>query len=456
MNEQDDPTTPPPSPVPQGPPPPPAPPPIPNPPAPPPLAKQEDPPETPAAGAPSLNPAIDPQRPQTDAEAPPAEAEDRGPDELESPPEEIAREFAEAIENQTPPLIAALERRVRQLEDLVARQNADINELRGPFGPSRVFIASPGSTGTTRTFLETVPSGTNLVVMPDGRQVFDSSVRALTPIAAGTNRAYMQYLVGTNAAYVELPSFDVHFGKIQTVGPCNAYAVVKESDEVGNLIGSALITVSPTKGGCDANANGFCYTVGDVIAFVFDPFNPGVGYQLGAYRRFSAQYKCAATNDAHIDDLQTTYYYPSDFHLTTHNACGSNTNGAVLYWRGLIFQYYSSSNCGGTSGASADTISTGGVKILKFDSATDTGGTEGIDYTRFPVSVTCADTTENAPTIGGGPCDDESSPKKATIKIRGQLGVFIKTIDSISCNTNTGQITLNYTTGRAVIYSPGP
>src|SRR4051794_36146133 len=81
----------------------------------------------------------------------------------------------------------------------------------------------------------------------------------------------------------------LRFGKIQSVAGCNAFAIVKWCNEAGDTIfGDELVTVNPTKGGCESSDNGFCYHVGDVIAYIPDPEDPTEGFQVGASRTISA------------------------------------------------------------------------------------------------------------------------------------------------------------------------
>ncbi len=263
----------------------------------------------------------------------------------------------------------------------------------------------------------------------------------------------------------------VRYGKIQSVGPCNAYAAVIESDRLGNFLDpedDQLITVFPTVGGCDETESGFCYSVGDVIAYLPTPEDRTGGIQVGAYKRVSMGFQCgtamgAPTNLAHLEDVTRIEPYLTDFYIGPSSICGTGfTNLAQLNWRGFMVALphtgggsISASNyCGATN-----TAGTGGVKVLNFDTATDNTATissyPGTNGALIAFDVSCASTTANVPTLGGSPCFDNSLPNMATIKGFFPVGITIDASDpgaiTVSQDPDTCVITVTFPTMRCVV-----
>lgn len=313
--------------------------------------------------------------------------------------------------------VAELEQTVAELSREVARLAGLVSLLQDPRG--RTLLADTANPGSThRALLEMIPSaaGNALAVLENGRSVSgttDPGVFLAIPGLQSGQAAYYGFANGTTSAYVRI-SEQLRFGKVQFTDDCKTYCVVKESASDGTLLSDALVTVIPTKGGCDNVENGYCLSVGAVIAYLPDPNDPTVGVQVGAHKSVSLGYKCTSgTAFANVPGLSSMRLYNSDFFLAADGDCGDSpyTNRGNIYWRGLIvLGAYDGSICGATN-----TSSLGGVKVL--DYTTGIGGAAyDTNKARIQFDVTCEDTTANQPTIGGTPCVDESGPKVAKIK----------------------------------------
>lgn len=293
---------------------------------------------------------------------------------------------------------------------------------------------------------------------------------SVVPLTADTHRIPIDTVVNVFAVYSN-PGPDgsppikhyvffhqpapLHFGKIQTVPACYTYAIVKECDATGTrILSNTLITVVPTPGQNSCTQNGFCYVEGDVIAYIPSPNDKLLGYQVGAYKSVSVGMRCSDSNSASVPGLNRITFYNSDFFVLPSSDCGGTyTNVANIFWRGMVVKAYG--GMGGSVCGAPDATSTGGVKVLNFDMDYSGGRSFGGTDARIAFNLQgCATTTANVPTIGGGPCNDESSPVEATVLGFLPTTVGVKSIDGATavCNEDgTITVTINYSTHRVCV-----
>lgn len=246
----------------------------------------------------------------------------------------------------------------------------------------------------------------------------------------------------------------LHFGKIQSVAGCSAFAIVKECNKAGDKIFSDdLITVNPTKGGCESTDNGFCYHVGDVIAFIFDPEDETEAYQVGVSKTVSAGLECPDSGDptGAVSALNRIVFYNTDFHFVAKTGCDSpaDLNEAHVGWRGNIVLSYSGGPSGGICGAT-NTANTGGVKVFNFDKDHPANAVfDAASHARVAFTIGCVTTSANVPTIGGGPCPDPSLPKQVNI-IAFLPTTVIEWVSDVVCNGD-GTITKTFSSARVCV-----
>ncbi len=339
-----------------------------------------------------------------------------------------------------------LQSQIEQLRSLLNYAMNRIGQLENPQG--RLFLADTSNPGSTfRAMVEMIPNvaGDALANLSNGRAVSGATdpgvFLAIDALGSG-QRAFLGFANGTNKVYVPV-SEQLRYGVITNIGPCNSYCTVKESDSDGILLSDILVTVAPAPGGCSDSANGFCYTVGDVIAYMADPKDTTFGVQVGAYKTVSVRYICTTTSTANVPDLSEAAFYNGDFTLIAAKACGDDgpENEADIYWNGNFIRQYTG------NGSNFDH-----VKVFDFGNVSNASatGTINVDYSELAIHITSGTTNANVPTVGGSPCADASGPNFAKFSIRAKIGTAVTSIDSVVCNEDE-TITVNYSTGRVLV-----